>query len=191
MTSTFFKTPSEWRRWLERHGGRETELWVGFYKKSTGRPSITYQEALDEALCYGWIDGVRYRVDDASYTIRFTPRKPRSNWSAVNVRRVRELAELGRMQPAGLEAFDGRDQDKIDKYSYERANVKLAPQYEKQLRANARAWEFFRSKPPSYRKPVVWWIMSAKKEETRQKRLETLIRDSARGRTVGPMTRPE
>src|SRR5215471_20711767 len=188
---TFFATPSAFRNWLEEHYDTAQELWVGFYKKSSGKPSITWPEAVDQALCFGWIDGVRKGIDDTSYTIRFTPRKPQSIWSAVNVKRAQELARLGLMRPAGLKAFEERDQKKSGIYSYEqRKSSQLDPAYEQQFKANKQAWEFFQSKPPSYQQPAIWWVMSAKQEETRRKRIARLIEDSAHGRTIPPLTRP-
>jgi uncharacterized protein YdeI (YjbR/CyaY-like superfamily) len=186
---TYFKSPRTLRAWFERHHKTTLELWVGFHKKQSGLPSVTYQEALDEALCFGWIDGIRKSVDGTSYTIRFTPRKPRSYWSAVNVRRVGELTEANRMQPSGIAAFQRRDPERTEAYSFERASVKLNPVFEKEFRSNTKAWEYFQSKPPSYRKPAIWWVMSAKQEETRRRRLGTLIADSAEGRTIPPLTR--
>ncbi len=145
---------------------------------------------MDQALCFGWIDGVRKGIDDASYTIRFTPRKPQSIWSAVNVKRAQELARQGLMHPAGLKAFEERDQKKSGLYSYEqRESSQLDPAYEKQFKANKKAWDFFQSKPPSYQQPAIWWVMSAKQEETRLRRLATLIQDSEHGRTIPPLTR--
>jgi uncharacterized protein YdeI (YjbR/CyaY-like superfamily) len=188
---TFFATPSEFRAWLEAHHREARELWVGFYKKSSGKPSITWAEAVDQALCFGWIDGVRKSIDDVAYANRFTPRRPRSTWSAVNVKRVQELTALGLMRPAGLEAFERRTDDRSGIYSYERRDTaELAPAYERELQANEKAWEFFRAQPPWYRKAATWWVMSAKKEETRRRRLATLIEDSERGRKVRPLTPP-
>ena len=190
MDITFFQSPSEFRTWLEEHHNSSSELWVGFHKKSSGKPSITWPEAVDEALCFGWIDGVRKSIDESSYTIRFTPRKPRSNWSSVNIQRVGELTELGRMQPAGLKAFHERDEEKSKQYSYERATRKLDGIYEEQFRANTKAWEFFQAQPPSYQKVASWWVISARKEETRLKRLATLIADSEKGQKLAMFTYP-
>ena len=190
MKPTFFATPSAFRKWLEEHHETAQELWVGFYKTSSGKPSITWPEAVDQALCFGWIDGVRKGIDDLSYTIRFTPRKPHSIWSAVNIKRAQELARLSLMRPAGLKAFEERDQKKSGLYSYEqRKSSQLDPAYENQFKANKKAWDFFQSKPPSYQQPAIWWVMSAKQEETRLKRLARLIEDSEHGRTIGPLTR--
>jgi uncharacterized protein YdeI (YjbR/CyaY-like superfamily) len=190
VNPTFFATPTAFRTWLEEHHQTAQELWVGFYKTSSGKPSITWPEAVDQALCFGWIDGVRKGIDDSSYTIRFTPRKPQSIWSTVNVKRAQELALLGLMRPAGLKAFEERDQKKSGLYSYEqRKSSQLDPAYEEQFKANKKAWDFFQSKPPSYQQPAIWWVMSAKQEETRLKRLARLIEDSEHGRTVPPLTR--
>jgi uncharacterized protein YdeI (YjbR/CyaY-like superfamily) len=189
MKPTFFATPSEFRAWLEEHHHKAQELCVGFYKKNSGKPSITWPEAVDEALCLGWIDGVRKGIDDVSYTIRFTPRKPRSTWSAVNVKRARELASQGLMRPAGLKVFEERAGEKSGIYAYEQENARLDDAYEQQFRANKKAWDFFQTQAAWYRKTATWWVISAKKEETRQKRLATLIENSEQGRTIPPLTR--
>jgi uncharacterized protein YdeI (YjbR/CyaY-like superfamily) len=191
MKPTFFATPADFRAWLEAHHDTAQELVVGFYKKGSGLPSITWTESVDEALCFGWIDGVRRGIDDISYTIRFTPRRPRSIWSAVNVKRAQELADLGLMRPAGLKAFEQRAGERSGVYSYEqRQAAALDAADEQQFRANPAAWEFFQSQPAWYRRTAIWWVVSAKREETRRKRLTTLIDDSARGRTIAPLTRP-
>jgi uncharacterized protein YdeI (YjbR/CyaY-like superfamily) len=191
MKPTFFATPTEFRAWLEKHHDRAEELWVGFYKKSSGNPSITWPEAVDEVLCFGWIDGKRKGIDDSSYAIRFTPRKPNSIWSAVNLRRVEELAREGRMHPPGLKAFDQRVTERSRIYSYEQRDAaRLDDAQEKLFRANRKAWDYFQTAPPSYRKAAIWWVVSAKAEETRLRRLTKLIDDSERGRTVPPLTRP-
>jgi uncharacterized protein YdeI (YjbR/CyaY-like superfamily) len=183
--------PEAFRAWLEQHHATDQELWVGFYKKDSGRPSITWPESVDEALCFGWIDGVRKSIDDESYMIRFTPRKPSSTWSAVNIKRVGELAEQGRMHPAGLAAFARRTEAKSGIYAYEnRDSAALEAADEQQFRANAQAWDFFQAQPPGYRKTAIWWVVSAKQEATRRKRLATLIDDSAHGRTIRSLTRP-
>lgn len=191
MQPRFFRTPAAFRQWFERHHDNERELWVGFYKKSSGKPSITWPEAVDEALCFGWIDGVRKGVNDDSYMIRFTPRTKTSTWSAVNIKRAKELIEMGRMRPAGLRAFEKRSEERSAIYSYERQNAVLPPKYEKRVRANKEAWAFFSAQPPSYRKAVAWWIISAKREETQLKRLARLIEDCENKRTVPPLSRPE
>jgi len=182
---TFFAEPADFRAWLEENHERGSELWVGFHKKATGRPSITWPEAVDEALCFGWIDGIRRSLGDESYMIRFTPRKPRSTWSAVNIARAKELVAEGRMRPAGLAAFEVRSDDRSAIYAYEqRHEAQLAPDEEREFRANERAWEFFQAHPPWYRKTALWWVVSAKREETRARRLRTLIDDSANGRKL-------
>jgi uncharacterized protein YdeI (YjbR/CyaY-like superfamily) len=186
----FFKSSEEFDLWLERNHATEKELWVGYHKKATGRPSMTYPESVDVALCYGWIDGVRYSVDEGSYTNRFSPRRTGSNWSAVNLRRARSLIKEGRMRPAGLKAFKTRRANRSGSYSYENRPADLPPSYLKRFKANKKAWAFYRAQTPSYRRAATWWVVSAKLEETRLKRLATLIDDSARGRTIAPLTRP-
>jgi uncharacterized protein YdeI (YjbR/CyaY-like superfamily) len=188
---TFFATPAQFRKWLAKHHASATELWVGFYKKSTGKPSITWPEAVDQALCFGWIDGIRKSIDDDSYTNRFTPRRAGSIWSAVNTKRAKELIELGEMQPAGAKAFGARDVKKTNLYSFERDKVELPPAMLKKFRANKKAWSFFESQPPSYRKPVTWWVISAKQAATQERRLAQLIEDSGRGERIAQMRRPE
>lgn len=179
-----FKTPAEFRKWLDKNHASVTELWMAFYKKDSGRPSITYSEALDEALCYGWIDGVRKSVDDTSYTIRFTPRKPDSIWSLVNIRRVGELMKLERMMPAGVAAFETRDEERAKKYSYENRPRALGDAYEKEFRANKKAWAFYGEQAPWYRRTSSFWVTSAKQEETRLRRLKQLIACSAKGERI-------
>lgn len=186
---TFFETAADFRRWLETHHATARELWVGFRKKGTGLPGITPSEAIDEALCFGWIDGVRRSIDDESYAIRVTPRKPHSTWSTVNTRRARELIQLGWMEPPGIAAFENRDPERTAQYSFERERAALTPAYLKQFRAREGAWDWFRAQPPSYRKTMAWWVMSAKREETRLRRLESLIDDCAAGRRI-PSMRP-
>jgi uncharacterized protein YdeI (YjbR/CyaY-like superfamily) len=188
MNPTFFATPGAFRKWLEKHHERETELLVGFWKKDSGKPSITWPESVDEALCFGWIDGVRRRIDDESYSIRFTPRRKGSTWSAVNIRRATELKQFGRMHPAGLREFEARSDKKSGIYSYENATRTLEPEMEKPFRANKKAWTYFNEQPPWYRRVAIYWVTTAKKEETRARRLETLIRDSAEGRRLGVAT---
>ena len=192
MEPTFFATPAAFRAWLAKHHETSRELLVGFYKKGSGTPSITWPESVDEALCVGWIDGVRRRIDDVSYSIRFTPRKARSNWSAVNVARVAELTREGRMRPAGLAAFEAREAARTGIYAYEqRKSAAFDADAERTFRANARAWDFFQSQPPGYRQLTTWWVISAKREETRRKRLTTLIADSAAERRIRGLERPE
>jgi uncharacterized protein YdeI (YjbR/CyaY-like superfamily) len=185
MEVIFFDSPAKLRSWLHENHDRSDELWIGFYKKGSGKPSVTYPEAVDEALCFGWIDGIRKAVDDVSYTNRFTPRKPRSNWSAVNIKRVNELMALGRMQPPGLEAFNKRTDNRSQVYSYEqRDKAAFDPAQEEQFRASEPAWTFFQSQPPGYRRTATWWVLSAKQEATRQKRLATLIELSEKGKRL-------
>jgi uncharacterized protein YdeI (YjbR/CyaY-like superfamily) len=171
----FFRTPADLRRWFEKNHETVKELWVGFFKQDTGRPSITWQESVDEALCVGWIDGIRKRIDEESYKIRFTPRRPGSIWSAVNIRRVAELKKEGRMRPEGLAAFSKKRENRSGIYSYEQRPGELPEPYASALAADARAARFLAAQPPSYRKLVTWWIVSAKKEETRMSRLEKLV----------------
>lgn len=190
MKPRFFSTQAKFRAWLEKNHDKSQELWVGYYKKGSGKPSITWPESVDEALCFGWIDGIRKGLDELSYTIRFTPRKPRSTWSAVNIKRARQLIDLGLMHPAGWRAYEARSDEKSAIYSYEQRHAgKLDPGYERQFKANGKAWEYFQAQPPSYRKAAIWWVISAKKEDTRQKRLARLIEDSQNGRTIPPLTR--
>jgi uncharacterized protein YdeI (YjbR/CyaY-like superfamily) len=181
---TFFSTPAAFRRWLEKHHDSESELLVGFYKRGSGKPSITWPESVDEALCFGWIDGVRKRVDDESYTIRFTPRRPTSSWSAVNIARVAVLKKEGRMTAAGLNAFEQRTAEKSGIYAYENAPRKLSPEYASEFQKNAAAWHYFESQAPSYQRVMSYWVMSAKQETTRRRRLARLIADSAANRRM-------
>jgi len=189
----FFATPDKWRQWLEKNHARADEVWVGLHRKTSGTPSITWPQAVDEALCYGWIDGIRKKIDDSRYTNRFTPRRKGSNWSAVNIARVAELTKEGRMRPAGVAAFEARVEAKSRVYTYEQSEAPtLGAEYERRFRANKKAWAFFESLPPYYRKVVTRWVTSAKQEATRERRLATLIADCAAGRRLGPMLqRPE
>jgi len=181
---SFFKTPSDLRKWFEKHHAKEQELLVGFYKKDSGKPSITWPQSVDEALCFGWIDGIRRSVDEVSYTIRFTPRRARSTWSAVNIKRAGELTKQGLMMPAGLKAFAAREENRSGIYSYEQRSPELPDPYRRLLKKNKAAWNFFESQTPSYRKTANWWVLSAKKEETRLKRLNKLIDYLALGQTI-------
>ncbi len=191
MKPKFFKTPSDWRKWLERNHGKVEELWVGFYKKDSGKPSITWSESVDGALCFGWIDGLRKSIDDISYRIRFTPRRPNSVWSAINLKRVDELTKQGLMHESGLKVFQARDPKKAGQYSFEQEKPQqLDEVYEKKLRANKRAWKFFQAQPPWYQRTSSFWVMSAKQEETRLRRLAILIDDSAHERSIAPLKRP-
>lgn len=186
----YFDSPAAFGRWLRRHHDSTQELWVGFYKKATGTPSLTWPESVDEALCYGWIDGKRKRVDDARYIIRFTPRRRHSHWSAVNLGRVEVLVQTGRMQPPGLAAYTARDVARCDADAYENRPRELPRPFLTRLQANPAAWAFYQDRPPSYRRAATWWVVSAKREETRDRRLQQLIDDSAAGRTIGPLTLP-
>jgi uncharacterized protein YdeI (YjbR/CyaY-like superfamily) len=191
LKPTFFATPQEFRAWLEDNHETATELLVGLHKKGSGKPSITWPESVEEALCFGWIDGVRRSLDHESYTIRFSPRKPNSTWSRVNLEKVEELRRRERMRPAGLRVYEERREAKTGVYSYEqREAAELPAEYEERLRANRAAWDFWTARPPWYRRAAVWWVVSAKKEETRERRLARLIEDSASGRTVPPLTPP-
>jgi uncharacterized protein YdeI (YjbR/CyaY-like superfamily) len=177
---TYFPTPGHLRKWFAANAAKATELWVGFYKKPTGKPSITWPESVDEALCVGWIDGIRKPIDAERYTIRFTPRKPGSRWSPVNIKRVHALTEEGRMKTAGVNAYEARREYKVGNYSYEQRSPELPPEYEKLLKKNKAAWTFFSAQPPGYRKRVMWYVVSATQEATRLERLERLINDWAR-----------
>jgi uncharacterized protein YdeI (YjbR/CyaY-like superfamily) len=181
VSPKFFKTPSAFNKWLAANHAKSKELWVGFYKKSSGKPSITWPESVDEALCFGWIDGIRKNIDEDSYQIRFSPRKPGSIWSAVNNRNVERLIKEERMQPAGMKAFAARKENRSGIYSYEQRSPELVEPYLGKLKRNKAAWKFFQAQPPSYRKIMNWWVVSAKKEETRLKRLNQLISESAHG----------
>ena len=184
MNVVHFASAVEFRRWLEQEHAGARELCVGFFRKDSGRGGLTYPEALDEALCFGWIDGLRRRVDALSYTIRFTPRKPQSHWSAVNLRRVEELIRRGRMAAPGLAAHARRDPRRIARASFEQVSVALSPDLERRFRAHRRAWSFFTAQPPGYRRTALWWVSSAKRPDTRLRRLATLITDSAAGRRL-------
>lgn len=184
MAARFFSTAVAFRRWLERDHRRAAQLLVGFHKVGCGTPSVTWPEAVDEALCFGWIDGVRRRVDDSRYTIRFTPRRPGSIWSAVNVRRVAALTAAGRMAPAGTEAFAARRANRSGRYSYEQRPASLVAPYSTLLARNRAAQRFFAAQIPSYRRAATWWVLSAKREATRLTRAQTLIELSAQGRLI-------
>ncbi len=187
MPIKIFSSSAEFREWLETNHDCVSEVWLGMYNQRTDKKSITYREALDEALCFGWIDGVRKSINETTFQQRFTPRKPKSYWSAVNMKRVGELAKLGRMAPAGVNAFERRTSDS-GKYSFEVRPKKLPPAYEKQFKANPAAWKFFRAQAPWYQRTSSFWVVSAKQEATRQRRLATLIRDSEKGRRLEALT---
>jgi uncharacterized protein YdeI (YjbR/CyaY-like superfamily) len=181
----FFATPEKFRVWLEKNHATTKELWVGYYRKATGRPSMTWPESVDEALCFGWIDGIRKSVDESSYMIRFTPRKPTSNWSLVNMGRIAELTREGRMRAAGLKAYEERAEAKTGIYAYEqRKNATLDAASDEEFRKHAEAWKFYEAQSPSYRRLSAWRVISAKQDVTRKKRLTQLIEASAAGRRL-------
>lgn len=184
MKPTFFPTPAGFRTWLAKNHSKATELLVGLHKKGSGRPSVTWPESVDQALGFGWIDGIRKRIDDDSYTIRFTPRRRRSIWSAVNIKRAGQLEKSGLMKPAGLEAFAAKKPNRSGIYSYEQRRATLPPPYAERLKKNKTAAGFFDAQSPWYRKTLAWWIVSARKEETRLLRLKKLIEESAQGRRL-------
>jgi uncharacterized protein YdeI (YjbR/CyaY-like superfamily) len=187
----FFATPRHFRAWLERHHADGGELWVGFHKRGSGKPSITWPESVDEALCFGWIDGLRKSIDETSYRIRFTPRRPTSKWSTVNIRRLAELIAAGRMRPAGLAAFERRDEAKSREYSYEqRYAATFSPEQERRFRGNGKAWATFQACPSWYQRTATYWVVSAKREETRERRLTSLIERSERGEPIRELKRP-
>jgi uncharacterized protein YdeI (YjbR/CyaY-like superfamily) len=192
MKPTFFATPAAFRAWLQEHHASAGELLVGFHKVGSGRPSITWPQSVDQALCFGWIDGVRRSLGAESYTIRFTPRRARSIWSTINTRRFAVLKKQGLVQAAGLAAFGQRKAERSGVYSFEQPKeARLSPAQSKEFRAQAQAWAYFQSRPPWYRRTATFWVLSAKRAETRERRLRTLIADSAAGRLVGPLRRPE
>jgi uncharacterized protein YdeI (YjbR/CyaY-like superfamily) len=186
---TFFKTPAAFRKWLEANHAAVRELWVGYYKRGSGKPSLTWPESVDQALCFGWIDGIRKSVDDTSYVIRFTPRKKSSVWSAVNIKRVEQLMADGLVHAAGLKAFQERKEHRSRIYSYEQKELALDGPLGKRLRQNRAAWTFFQAQPPWYRRTAGWWIISARKEETRLRRLEKLIACSESGEPIPALAR--
>lgn len=188
MRPRFLRSADDLREWLEANHDTAREIQIGFYKKGSGRTGITYREAVDQALCFGWIDGVTRRIDDERWTVRFTPRTATSNWSAVNVRRVKELTDAGLMRPAGFEAFRRRARTRT--YSYENRPLDLDERYLKVFRKNRKAWAFHRAQPPGYRRTAAWWVMSAKKEETRARRLAALIESSERGERISQLSPP-
>ena len=179
MKPRFFKSQADFRAWLERHGSIKKELWIGYYKRSSGKGGLVYRQALDEALCFGWIDGVVHRIDAHSYMQRWTPRTRTSRWSLVNLKRIRELIAEGLVAKAGMDAFAARDPKRQTDYLYEQQDRPLAPAYERRFKSNKRAWEFFQAQPPGYQRLCLRRIMSAKKEETREKRLAETIELSA------------
>lgn len=187
MEPCYFANPTELKKWFQAHFNKDRELWIGYYKKKSGEPSVTWPESVDEALCFGWIDGIRKSIDEDRYMIRFTPRKPKSNWSQVNIKRIKALIKEGRVHKSGMEIYKKREVSKSRSYSFEQVSLKLIPEYEQIFTKNDKAWKFFQAQVPSYRKPCIQWVMSAKQEETRLKRLNTLITDSAEERFIAPM----
>lgn len=185
MTPTFFSSPSEFRKWLDKNHKTETELIVGYYKVGTKKPSMTWSESVDQALCYGWIDGVRRSVDAESYCIRFTPRKPKSIWSAININKVEELTKQGLMKPAGIASFEKRTENNSRIYSHETERKQFSATFEKQFKANKKAWQFFTSQAPSYQKVATHIVMTAKQEATKLKRLKELIEASEAHQKMG------
>ena len=179
MLPTFFPTQEKFRAWLEKHHQKETELLVGFYKVNSKKPSMSWSESVDQALCFGWIDGVRRSIDEESYSIRFTPRKKSSIWSAINIKKIEELTKAGLMKEAGIKAFEMRSEEKSRIYSHEKEPSVFDPEFEKKFKANKPAWEFFNKQAPSYKKVMTHWIMTAKQEKTRLSRLEKTINISA------------
>jgi uncharacterized protein YdeI (YjbR/CyaY-like superfamily) len=184
MKVVHFKSATEFRKWPAKHHATERELWVGYYKKETGKGGLTWPESVDEALCYGWIDGVRKKVDEESYTNRFSPRTAKSTWSAINIRRAQELIDAGRMRAAGLAAFESRREYRSGIYSYEQRKDQLDEPYQGRLKRNQKAWAFYQGQTPGYRRLANWWVVSAKREVTRLKRLDQLIELSAQGKTI-------
>ena len=187
MNPLFFPTQSDLRKWFEKNHNKADELWVGYFKKGTGKPSITWQESVDEALCFGWIDGIRNAIDEESYKIRFTPRRKGSIWSAVNTKRIKELIKLGLVKPSGLEVFNQRDEKKTNRYSFEQKEAKFPIEFEKELKANKKAWQYFQTIPPSAKRLSTWWVISAKRKETKLSRLKTLIQCSEEERKIPPL----
>lgn len=185
----YFESPAAFRRWLERHHATAKVVWVGYHKKETGRPTLTWPESVDEALCFGWIDGVRRSVDAGRYKARFTPRRPGSIWRAVNLRRAEALIAAGRMTAAGLAVHDARRAERPNRYSFEQEGAGLAPAHERVLKRNRKAWRFWTAQPPGYRKTASWWVESAKREETRLRRLDQLVADSAAGLRIALLRR--
>ena len=183
----FFPTQKHLRIWFEKNYKKENELFVGFYKRSSCKPTVNWSQSVDEAICFGWIDGIRKSIDDESYCIRFTPRNPKSNWSAVNIKKAESLTKLGLMKPEGLKAFSYRKEEKSKIYSYENQVVGFDKSYEKRFKANKQAWKYFQSTAPSYQKITTLWVMSAKQETTKLKRLNELINDCALGKKIKAM----
>jgi uncharacterized protein YdeI (YjbR/CyaY-like superfamily) len=181
----FFASPEELRDWFDAHHQTADELWVGYHRKATGRPTVSWPQAVDEALCVGWIDGVRYRLDEERHAQRFTPRRKGSIWSAINTKRAGELVAEGRMRPAGKRAFEARSPEKTAIYSYEREVAAFTKEQQARFEADTAAWAFFQAQAPSYRRSITHWVSSAKRDETRERRFEKLLEDSRAGRRTG------
>lgn len=181
-----FPSAPAFRRWLQAHHASAGEQWIGYYKKGVRKTSMTYAESVEEALCFGWIDGLTRRIDDEVYAIRFTPRRRTSNWSAINIAKVAELTAAGRMHPAGIKAFEERDRRKDAAYSYERPEQELSPDFVRRFRADEAAWRFWDSRPPSFKRQASYWVMSAKRPETRERRFTALVAESRAGRLPAP-----
>ena len=184
MTPKFFATQQDFRQWLEENHDKEAEIIVGFYRVGLGKPSITWSEAVDQALCFGWIDGVRRKVDEESYSNRFTPRRANSNWSAVNIKKVEELTEKGLMTPAGIAAFEKRKEEKSAVYAYENEAKQFSEDFENRFRANEKAWTFFEKQANWYKKQMTGWVMNAKQAATRERRFEKLMAESENERRL-------
>lgn len=185
---TFFETPDDFRAWLEQHHEQEDVLLTGFYRVATGKPSMTWEQSVEEALCYGWIDGVRKRIDDEAYTIRFTPRRPGSHWSQKNIDSVQRLIEEGRMQPAGMATYEARSEENSARASFERdEEPELSPELLARAEAQPDAWAFFRAQPPGYQRTLLHWVTSAKQTKTQMRRLDRILEVSAAGKRVDLM----
>jgi len=188
MKPVFFPSPSDLRSWFEDNSEKQEDLIVGYYKKATGKPSVDWSQSVDEALCFGWIDGIRKRIDDESYQIRFTPRNPKSHWSNVNIEKVENLIKQGLMKPAGLVLYKNRDKEKSEQASYEQKNVELREDFIRQIKNNKKAWDYYKNRlAPSYKKASIHWIMSAKQEETKVRRLTILIESSENEQKIPPL----
>ena len=185
----FFEIQSDLREWFEKSHQTEKELWVGYYKKATKIPSINWSQSVDEAICFGWIDGIRKKVDEKSYKIRFTPRKSKSHWSAVNLEKAEKLIKLALMKPAGIEAYNKRDEKNSKQASYEQKSMQFDKEYEQKIKKNPKAWKFYENLPASYKKASIHWVMSAKREETRLRRLEIFIQSCEAGQKIPPLRR--
>lgn len=185
----FFQTPDDFRQWLAEHHNQKEVQWIGFYKVSSEKDSIRWEESVRQALCFGWIDGLRKSIDDESYKIRFTPRKPDSHWSDKNIRMVEELIEEGKMEKAGMRAYENRDEKNSRQASYEREKVELADEYRDLIKKNKKAWTFFQELAPGYTQTSIHWVMSAKREDTRQRRLKILIESCEKNEKIPPLQR--